>query len=955
MSENSPSEVRDINSSRPFKKTARDYYHKGFVPFPLPPKQKEKPPFGVTGRKPSVLVTPRQLDEWIDAAEQENIGIKFGIVLVEGRSEEGIPDGEYVLIGIDVDNYIDSETDGKVKKKAGGEQLVELEERLGKLPDTWISSARADGVSGIRFFLAPSGLEWKGKASDSIDVIQPNHRYAVVWPSWHPKGGQYLFTPPGQPPDGTLPGLYGYRAHVLPLRPGQNPAHGRNVQFIEVPLGPDEGDGEESDQIARIPEAAQLPLLPEKWVNELSRNRTPEQDVDLDMDISVSDLDLWVRQMFVSGKPCRQTKKTLQYWVDRIEEDPSSHDKVLDGHWQLSRMGILEGHPGALRSIRFLDREWKTAVLKAGKRGPTEAKNEIFRSSTLAWRKIKKEIDEAAKQGIELRSKKCSCEEEVTPEQLASFVVEKDGLPSPPGKIKDVEEYDNSDWGRAEMFLDLFTRERIRCVVRNGRADWYFWKLDGSELGWVQDNDLAVRLTRGIGRVYRMKYDQLLSQYHQLKKTDPQEASAFWRERVVFMRGLYERIGNAATINNLLSVMKSHTEVSVPESYFDSNPELLGFDDGVIVLRRGEHWKFREKKVEDRVTRSVGRKFRSLQQLAMDRDPGIQLLQSYREQFVPDSELWKFMQMVFGYALYGANPDRVIFFFHGVTSTGKSTLINALYEALGPGRYSGSSNADIFNDKDGGRNPELLKTRGLRFVQLPEFGEGSWITNDSLKRLASEDPISVRDNYAKSEAIEEFEHTALFIGPTNSMPRINGMDNAVLRRIRVLPFDNVFEETAENTGKGRLMKTVGKEAVLAWALEGWNKYVDGGMSAFSQERLPAAVVARTKEFTNEMSAIGDFINDYIEVTGDSKDVLSSNLVYQRYRDWAESQGIPPQKLMDQKKLSTRISQETGMKSGTPRIEVNGVKKPVRGWPGLRLIGNISALKYSGFHVISEEK
>ena len=64
-----------------------------------------------------------------------------------------IPGTEYEVIGIDVDHYISGG-----KEKFGGDQLKELEAKLGPLPPTWISSSRSDGISGIRFFVVPKGI-----------------------------------------------------------------------------------------------------------------------------------------------------------------------------------------------------------------------------------------------------------------------------------------------------------------------------------------------------------------------------------------------------------------------------------------------------------------------------------------------------------------------------------------------------------------------------------------------------------------------------------------------------------------------------------------------------------------------------------------------------------------------------------------------------------------------------
>jgi P4 family phage/plasmid primase-like protien len=86
------------------------------------------------------------------------------------------------IVGVDVDDY---------GEKKGAQSLRELEAEYGELPETARSSARGfDGAGGIRLFRLPAehaGAELAGAPADGIEIIQFHHRYAIVWPSVHPK------------------------------------------------------------------------------------------------------------------------------------------------------------------------------------------------------------------------------------------------------------------------------------------------------------------------------------------------------------------------------------------------------------------------------------------------------------------------------------------------------------------------------------------------------------------------------------------------------------------------------------------------------------------------------------------------------------------------------------------------------------------------------------------------
>src|SRR5215213_11966078 len=146
---------------------------------PLPKRQKASPPTGFTGHR-AELPTELQLRDWTHTKAEGNICLR----MVDG------------IIGLDVDHY---------DEKHGADQLAGLESTLGELPETWISTSRDDGVSGIRFYRTPEGLRWKGNAAKDIEVIQGGHRYAVVWPSIHPNGGLYQWLDPDGYPATQLP------------------------------------------------------------------------------------------------------------------------------------------------------------------------------------------------------------------------------------------------------------------------------------------------------------------------------------------------------------------------------------------------------------------------------------------------------------------------------------------------------------------------------------------------------------------------------------------------------------------------------------------------------------------------------------------------------------------------------------------------------------------------------
>lgn len=148
---------------------------------PLPPGAKTEPPKGFTGET-GRYPTQAEVSGWASSCAAGNVALR-------------LPDN---ALGLDVDAY---------EGKKGGQTLAVLEGQLGALPQTWVSTSREDGSgSGIRIFRVPSGLVWRSDIGSDIDVIRRSWRYAVVWPSTHPKTrGTYRWYAPGWIPAVTPP------------------------------------------------------------------------------------------------------------------------------------------------------------------------------------------------------------------------------------------------------------------------------------------------------------------------------------------------------------------------------------------------------------------------------------------------------------------------------------------------------------------------------------------------------------------------------------------------------------------------------------------------------------------------------------------------------------------------------------------------------------------------------
>lgn len=148
---------------------AHEYHRKGFEPVPV---AADKIPAitGVTGYN-GIPLKKEELEAAFSGEGVVAIGVRLS--------------GD--LIGIDVDQY---------DEKEGFTNLAAFrrEHDLPKLPDTLVTTSR-ERPSGIRLYYIPrdpegARIKLKTAPVEGVDIVQHHHRYAMAWPSIHPRTGR---------------------------------------------------------------------------------------------------------------------------------------------------------------------------------------------------------------------------------------------------------------------------------------------------------------------------------------------------------------------------------------------------------------------------------------------------------------------------------------------------------------------------------------------------------------------------------------------------------------------------------------------------------------------------------------------------------------------------------------------------------------------------------------------
>jgi P4 family phage/plasmid primase-like protien len=346
-----------------------------------------------------------------------------------------------------------------------------------------------------------------------------------------------------------------------------------------------------------------------------------------------------------------------------------------------------------------------------------------------------------------------------------------------------------TDRGNGRRFAELY-RDVVRYVV--DQDEW----LVRHEPHWAPDPSRLTIFGLTAGVIRGIRAEALLP-----GGGDDEDAR---RER---MLGYANSAESEGARWRMVSCAREHPELIVEENDLDANLNLLATPSGVVDLLTGEA---RDAEPDDMCTRVT--------RVEYDPTATSPLLDQYLETFVPDKEDQDVLFGVLGTILRGGNPGRLLPFFLGGTTSGKSQLLAALDRLLGD--YICTINVSVFRGNlDDKPRPDLVRAMYHRIAYAVEASKTWELHSDQVKRITGGDAVPHRDLYGKSvEKVPRF--TPLIV--TNEMPRIKGADQALKRRLLVVRFDRTLPPEREDASvKERFVRDEGcLRALLARIVAG---------------------------------------------------------------------------------------------------------------------------------------
>jgi P4 family phage/plasmid primase-like protien len=335
----------------------------------------------------------------------------------------------------------------------------------------------------------------------------------------------------------------------------------------------------------------------------------------------------------------------------------------------------------------------------------------------------------------------------------------------------------------------------------------------------------------------------------------------------------------AGRINTLAQLARRMDGIAVDPDRLDNQPGLLNALNGVIDLRTGE--------LHPHDPSLLFTKVANAEYHPDARHPDVD---AALEALPPGTRA--FVQTLFGCAATGEASEDVAGLFDGPGANGKTTLLHGVRSALGD--YARPIARELILRTGREEHPTAYaELHQLRLAFLEELPEDGVLRAEVLKALTGGGEVRAR--YVHKDAWS-FRLTHVLIIATNYRPRVLTLDDAIWRRLRLVPFPYRYAGPGDEPRPGdrprdpnlrnRLVR--GREqriAMLAWIVAGARRWYAEGLAPSSE------VTAATASWRIDEDLLLTFLNEHLvpDPGGETK----AGPLYERYREWAFAENLRP--------------------------------------------------------------
>jgi len=258
-----------------------------------------------------------------------------------------------------------------------------------------------------------------------------------------------------------------------------------------------------------------------------------------------------------------------------------------------------------------------------------------------------------------------------------------------------------------------------------------------------------------------------------------------------------------------------------------------------------------------------------------------------------DANLVSYMIQFMGLCLTGLDWEQSWFLFYGLTASGKGTFLNILRGILGP--YAAVLPENYFLlKKNNSTDFATAKLAGARLATCAETGEGRALDVAKVKMLTGGEPITGEFKHQNSF---EFHPEMKLVLATNHRPNIRESDEAIWRRIKVVPFLRIVPREERNPTLAAELLEKEAPGILRLAVIGCQTFLE-------KKRLVEPPAMRTA--FGEYRKAEDVIQNYLEECCDVDEELQVKRkeLFDEYVKWCKQNAM---RNSSQKKLANELA------------------------------------------------
>jgi putative DNA primase/helicase len=242
---------------------------------------------------------------------------------------------------------------------------------------------------------------------------------------------------------------------------------------------------------------------------------------------------------------------------------------------------------------------------------------------------------------------------------------------------------------------------------------------------------------------------------------------------------------------------------------------------------------------------------------------------------------------------------------YGQGSNGKSTFQTAINSVFGP--YArGFPIETIMAKKHDAQTNDLAMLATARLAHTSEGNEERKLDEGRIKKLTGGEEIQARFLYREFFSfVPQFK---IWIA-TNAKPTITAQNDAIWRRVRLIPFEVRISEKERNRDIDNVLAAE-KAGILAWAVRGAHLWLKEGLNP------PDKVLAATQDYRDEEDELSPFFDSRCKVESGLQ-VMKGKLYTSFIGFQTLELGVRPSEVMTAKKFGMRMM-EKGFKSANDR-------------------------------------